>query len=175
MIQYKCENCGAKLESPAELGGGEDQCPGCGAACQVPLSKAQKKAKAEQGRATKRAAAEATPKAISGNPAVWWNDALEKKNSPPAKGSRQSSGAVKHKADDPGVACMLPVLSWIIIVVYLIAAIDAFQRAGAVAGWDLLFKGVGGGLVLLALSSIISLLARIANMKPTTPNERKEQ
>lgn len=41
MIRYKCSKCGARLESPDEIGGRQDQCPLCGQVCQVPLSKAQ--------------------------------------------------------------------------------------------------------------------------------------
>ena len=43
MIRYKCGRCGAHLESPDAMAGRKDRCPGCGHACLVPLSKAQRR------------------------------------------------------------------------------------------------------------------------------------
>jgi len=53
MVRYKCWRCGAKLESDDTVGGGKDQCPGCGALCDVPMSKIQKLAAKEARRQQK--------------------------------------------------------------------------------------------------------------------------
>jgi len=171
MIQYTCENCGAEVESPDEMGGGEDRCPDCGATCHVPLSKAQEKVQAEEGRAKKRASAEAKPKAMT--PADWWNEALERKNNPQQStvGSQSHSEAHRHrKKYTPGetypratfVASMLSFVGIILMLVTLFGGLAAADETGAAAAVIATLPSLIGGLVLLGLSSVISMLARIA-------------
>lgn len=184
MIQYKCENCGVKLESPDELGDGEDRCPSCGTVCHVPLSKAQKTAKAQQDQAKKQAAAKAryaaeTRKAAvswsqpKSDAAAWWNDAQKRHDNPQHETMtpKERAAAVRqHKKKSPdaaypgasNISMGLAVTGWIVIFLAVVSAIAVGDKGGATAIVITLFMGIIGGLVLMGLGSAVGLLTRIA-------------